>query len=242
MANYNRHSYRVNPGMARKSRRFPVAIVILPLLLVMGAAGAFAYFRWKPSEPVAQPEPVAEKSNTAKILLDAEVEEVLQHREDDATEFTGAAHYLAEGNERPKVRPAPLPRKPAVTLEAKPLPVAKLSAPDPQFNAPATWTGQVLVPVDAVMAKAHASEVVVRRIEAHPQQDDSLAVWVRVENVSQEPIRAEIACYFRNLGETEEQTSFFPVELAPGESFDAQFRSTVPIVKSYTVMARRRGA
>ncbi len=101
------------------------------------------------------------------------------------------------------------------------------------------WTGLVLVPVNAALAKAYTSEVRLLRVEAHPLHDGRLRIWARVRNISNRPLPAEIACSFRMRGETTPNSPYFyQLEVPSGAYRDVFFVSPDGELSAYTVLVR----
>ena len=101
------------------------------------------------------------------------------------------------------------------------------------------WTGLVLVPVNAALAKAYTSEVRLLRVEAHPLHDGRLRIWARVRNVSNRALPAEIACSFRMRGETTPNSPYFyQLEVPSGAYRDVFFVSPDGELSAYTVLVR----
>jgi hypothetical protein len=101
------------------------------------------------------------------------------------------------------------------------------------------WTGIVLVPVSAALAKAYTSEVRLLKVEAHPLHDGRLRIWARIRNVSSRPLPAEIACSFRMRGEnTPNSPYFYQLDVPPGAFRDVFFVSPEGELSAYAVLVR----
>jgi hypothetical protein len=101
------------------------------------------------------------------------------------------------------------------------------------------WTGLVLVPVNAALAKAYTTQVRLLRVEAHPLHDGRLRIWARIRNLSDRPLPAEIACSFRMRGEsTPNSPYFYQLEVPSGAYRDVFFVSPDGELSAYTVLVR----
>lgn len=101
------------------------------------------------------------------------------------------------------------------------------------------WTGLVLVPVNAALAKAYTSEVRLLKVEAHPLHDGRLRIWARVRNISNRTLPAEIACSFRMRGEsTPNSPYFYQLQVPSGAYRDVFFVSPDGELSAYTVLVR----
>jgi hypothetical protein len=101
------------------------------------------------------------------------------------------------------------------------------------------WTGLVLVPVNAALAKAYTTQVRLLKVEAHPLHDGRLRIWARVRNISERPLPAEIACSFRMRGEsTPNSPYFYQLEVPSGAYRDVFFVSPDGELSAYTVLVR----
>lgn len=101
------------------------------------------------------------------------------------------------------------------------------------------WTGLVLVPVNAALAKAYTTQVRLLRVEAHPLHDGRLRIWARIRNLSDRALPAEIACSFRMRGEsTPNSPYFYQLEVPSGAYRDVFFVSPDGELSAYTVLVR----
>ncbi|MGC4073375.1 MAG: hypothetical protein QM760_12835 [Nibricoccus sp.] len=101
------------------------------------------------------------------------------------------------------------------------------------------WTGLVLVPVNAALAKAYTTQVRLLKVEAHPLHDGRLRIWARIRNVSDRTLPAEIACSFRMRGETTANSPYFyQLQVPSGAYRDVFFVSPDGELSAYTVLVR----
>jgi hypothetical protein len=203
-----------------------------------------------PERPLPAPSPTAADSATAsntpasvsKPKLTPEAEAVVYrlthaasgntaHELADITGFPSALASLQSGAAAPKVENlgnVSLPPPKGLTADGN---STELVVRD--------WTGLVLVPVNAALAKAYTSEVRLLKVEAHPLHDGRLRIWARVRNVSNRTLPAEIACSFRMRGETTPNSPYFyQLQVPSGAYRDVFFVSPDGELSAYTVLVR----
>jgi hypothetical protein len=207
------------------------------------AAPASAAAPSAPTAPAAPAEPAAATSPAGnKPKLSPEAEAVVYrlthaiggntaHEVADTTGFPSALVSLQAGVAAPKVESlgnVSLPPPKGLTADGN---STELVVRD--------WTGLVLVPVNAALAKAYTSEVRLLKVEAHPLHDGRIRIWARVRNISNRTLPAEIACSFRMRGETTPNSPYFyQLEVPPGAYRDVFFVSPDGELSAYTVLVR----
>jgi hypothetical protein len=134
--------------------------------------------------------------------------------------------------------PKTVPASQATTAPAEPL--AARPAPTPvQIRPPRTWSGVVLVPEIARVSKLYSTKISLSRVEAHPQKNGYIHVWVRLNNLLSEPIIVEKDCRFRASGShSHRRLGFQPVEIPANGFADVMFESSEPSIEEYTIMVR----
>ena len=153
------------------------------------------------------------------------------HELADTTGFPSALDSLQPGVRSPKTE---TPRNPAL-----PPPKGLTADGNSTELVERDWTGLVLVPVNAALAKAYTSEVRLLRVEAHPLHDGRLRIWARFRNLSRRTLPAEIACSFRMRGETTANSPYFyEIEVPAGADRDVFFVSPDGELSAYTVLVR----
>jgi hypothetical protein len=205
----------------------------------------------KPTAPAASaPSSTATSSNTPTatptvpplLKLTPEAEAVVYrfthgiggnapHELADTTSFPSAIASLQTGASSPKIESlgkVTLPPPKGLTADGNSTELVERD-----------WTGLVLVPVNAALAKAYTSQVRLLKVEAHPLHDGRLRIWARVRNVSNGPLPAEIACSFRMRGETTPNSPYFyQLEVPSGAYRDVFFVSPDGELSAYTVLVR----
>ncbi len=101
------------------------------------------------------------------------------------------------------------------------------------------WTGIILTPVLAQVAKAYVSGIQLSNVEVHPLSDGRVRIWVRLRNQKEAGVPTEVACTFRTDAKTEPITMFYRLDLPSKGSRDVFFVSPGGMATSYTVLVRR---
>lgn len=101
------------------------------------------------------------------------------------------------------------------------------------------WTGLVLVPINTALSKAYTTAVRLVRIEAHPLQDGRVRIWIRMQNVQNKALSADIACSFQMNGASLGTSPYFyEVDLPMRDYRDVFFVSPGGRLDTYTVLVR----
>lgn len=120
------------------------------------------------------------------------------------------------------------------------IPVALVVPSDSEVQYERDWSGLVLVPNGAKLAKAYTSNVRLTRVEAHPIDGERLRVWARIQNLTDEDFSAEVGCEFRSSDYSLSGSARFEPALIPsGGVVDVYFESPRDRVESYTVMVKQ---
>ena len=151
-----------------------------------------------------------------------------------------------EPSEQPAIQEQPVSAS-IITLQS--------TAPTEQIKAPATalkltsesdlelprdWSGMVLVPDSAKLAKAYTSDVRLTRVEAHPIDGERIRVWARIHNLTDTPMQSEVGCEFRSSNSSQFGSAHFEPSIIPENGIiDVFFESPYDGVESYTVMVKR---
>jgi hypothetical protein len=101
------------------------------------------------------------------------------------------------------------------------------------------WTGIILTPVLAQVAKAYVSGIQLSNVEIHPLTDGRVRIWVRLRNQRSDGVPTEVACSFRTQAQLEPVTLFYRLDIPSKGSRDVFFVSPGGSATSYTVLVRR---
>lgn len=182
---------------------------------------------------VAEPERVEEVSAQAKMVTDLLVgsQGVAEYKRTDTTGFPESLLSLQAGRPKPKYE---------VPVNYSGVPTRGLTADGYTVDlVERDWTGIILTPVLAQVAKAYVGGVQLSNVEVHPLTDGRVRIWVRVRNQKGERVPAEIACSFKRGPQTEVSTMFYKLDLPENGSRDVFFVSPGGDAINYTVLVRR---
>ena len=101
------------------------------------------------------------------------------------------------------------------------------------------WTGIILTPVLAQVAKAYVSGVQLSNVEVHPLSDGRVRIWVRLRNQVGTHIPTEVACSFKTSTQGEAVTTFYRLDIPAKGSRDVFFVSPGGGGTNYTVLVRK---
>lgn len=213
-------------------------------LRVLAASLALLMFTaCQPKDDGATPSGSDKSDEATSFLTEPSAElavEVLPHKVDDATEFPAAMESLTSDSRRPEMREPVV--EPSNVVRVEKAPSLKKDSPtatkEEQKRIERDWNGTVLVPDGTQMSQAFTTDVRLTRVEAHPLQNGSLRVWVRIANVTDDTLSSKVACNFKSVSNEQLKTAFVPIEIAPHEAVDVYFMSPMPSVISYTVLVR----
>lgn len=104
------------------------------------------------------------------------------------------------------------------------------------------WTGVILTPVLAQVAKAYVSGIQLSNVEVHPLSDGRVRVWVRLRNQQGSDVPTEVACTFKRESAAEPVTMFYKLSIPAKGSRDVFFVSPGGDAVNYTVLVRKSGS
>lgn len=212
--------------------RFATQIVLASLFLLLGACSkeeskTASSRRSSPAVFAPPPTPIATVQR-----LTAQAPEVRQHQISNETLFPKALDYLTEvAKNTPDIRPH----------VSKSLAPTRGLSPDAQNKTLVSkdWVGVILRPLNTNADLLHTMQVELEAVEAHPLEDGSIRIWVRVRNRLDRPIRTEIGCSFKTLERPEPpRTKFFELNVEGQSTQDIFFVSPHENVMNYTILIR----
>ncbi|MFT3780367.1 MAG: hypothetical protein QM790_00025 [Nibricoccus sp.] len=185
--------------------------------------------------PEAEPETPTKVSPEALAVVERLTQTVgpdtLPHELSDTTGFPEALKSLERGAHAPKLE--------VVDTVNQPPPTGLTADGSSTQLIERDWTGLVLVPISASLAKAYTSEVRLLKVEAHPLNDGRVRIWTRIHNISNRTLPGQVACQFRMRGQSLPTSPYFyHLEVPPHSHRDVFFISPDGELSSYTVLVR----
>lgn len=188
----------------------------------------------KKVESIPEPTQIVELSKEAKAVTDQFIKQGVGNTEYALTDTTGFPESLLSlqpGRPKPKfIAPNNYSGVPTRGLTADGYTVDLVDR---------DWTGIILTPVLAQVAKAYVSGIQLSNIEVHPLTDGRVRIWVRLRNQVATTIPTEIACAFKRDGQGDAVTMFYHLSIPSNSSRDVFFISPGGNDISYTVLVRR---
>lgn len=184
-----------------------------------------------PDAPIVHPKLSPEAAALVDRLTNPSEEGSQQHELSDTTSFPSAMKSLHPGAVAPHVENIG-------DASSQPPPSGLTADGNSTYLVERDWTGLVLIPVSKSVSRAYTSGVRLTKTEAHPLTDGRVRIWIRIQNLTTQPLPAEIACEFRLRGVHLSSPYFYDLSV-PGSGFrDVFFVSPEGELNSYSVLAR----